>query len=79
MNRVLGFQLDGEGWFRLVFVDGKCRAEAGEGPTDAAIRMKVEDAGLLLSGELNPIAAVMTGRVKISGDMKALAILQSLV
>ena len=78
MNRVLGFQLEGEGWFRLVIEDGRCRAEAGEGPTDAAIRMKAEDAARLLSGELDPIGAVMTGRVKISGDMKALAILQGL-
>lgn len=78
MNRSLGFQLEGEGWFRLVIEDGRCRAEAGEGPTDAAIRMKVEDAARLLSGELDPIRAVMTGRVKISGDMKALAILQGL-
>ncbi len=78
MNRTLGFQLDGEGWFRLVFEDGCCRAEAGEGPTDAAVRMKPEDASRVLSGELNPIAAVMTGRIKVSGDMKALMILQSL-
>jgi beta-glucuronidase len=78
MNRALGFQLEGEGWFRLLFEDGHCRAEAGEGSTDAAIRMTPEDAGRLLSGELNPIAAVITGRIKISGDMKSLAILQSL-
>ena len=78
MNRSLGFELDGEGWFRLVFEDGRCRAEAGEGPTDAAIRMKPDDASRVLSGELNPIAAVMTGRIKVSGDMKALMILQSL-
>ena len=78
LNRALGFQLEGEGWFRLLFEDGHCRAEAGEGPTDAAIRMKPEDASRILSGELNPIAAVMTGRIKITGDMKALMILQSL-
>jgi beta-glucuronidase len=79
MNRSLGFQLEGVGDYRLVIEDGHCHAEAGSGPTDAAIRLKPEDAIKLLNGELNAMAAFMTGKVKVSGDVKSLLILQSLV
>ena len=78
MNKSVAFHLAGEGVFRLVIEDGSCRAEAGDGPTDAAIHLKPADAVKLLSGDLNPMVAVMTGRVKISGDLKALAVLQGL-
>lgn len=78
MTCTIGFDLEGQGYYRLVIADGKAHAEAGEGPTDAAIRLKPDDAVKLISGQLSPIAAVMTGRVKISGDMRALAVLQSI-
>jgi hypothetical protein len=78
LTRSIGFNLEGEGVYRLVIENGICRAEAGEASTDAAVRLKPDDAIRLMNGELNPMAAVMTGRVKISGDLKALAILQSI-
>lgn len=78
LTRSIGFNLEGEGFYRLLVEDGHCRAEAGEGPTDATVQLKPADALKLFTGELNPMVAVMTGRVRISGDMKALAILQNL-
>jgi beta-galactosidase/beta-glucuronidase/putative sterol carrier protein len=78
LNRSLGFNLEGEGFYCLVLEDGHCRATAGEAATDATVQLKPADALKILSGDLNPMVAVMTGRVRISGDMKALAILQNL-
>jgi beta-glucuronidase len=78
VTRTVGFHLEDEGVYRLVIENGTCRAEAGDGPADATIQLKAKDAVRLMSGELNPMVAVMTGRVKVSGDLKALAILQSI-
>jgi|GEM_PF-6978 len=78
MDRVIGFNLEGAGFYRLIIAQGRARAEAGEAPTDASIRLKPDDAVKVISGELNPVMAVMTGRIKITGDMKALMILQSM-
>jgi putative sterol carrier protein len=78
MNKSVAFHLEGEGIYRLVIENGSCRAEAGDAPSDAVIHLKPEDAVRLISGDLNPMVAVMTGRVKISGDLKALAVLQGL-
>ena len=78
MNKSVAFHLEGEGIYRLVIENGSCRAEAGNAPSDAVIHLMPEDAVKLINGDLNPMVAVMTGRVKISGDLKALAILQGL-
>ena len=78
MNKSVAFHLEGEGIYRLVIENGSCRAEVGDAPSDASIHLKPDDAVKLISGDLNPMVAVMTGRVKISGDLKALAVLQGI-
>ena len=78
LNAVLKFDL-GEGrLYRFVFESGACRAEAGPGAGEATatVTMQAEDAMKLLRGELNPMVAYMTGKIKIAGDIRALMALQ---
>ncbi|WP_065334771.1 SCP2 sterol-binding domain-containing protein [Tritonibacter mobilis] len=38
-------------------------------PTDCTLRLSTENLKKLLRGQLNPMTAVMMGKIKISGDM----------
>lgn len=51
----------------IVLADGSASTEDRE--TDCAIRLSRENLGKLLSGKLNPMTGVMTGKMKISGDL----------
>jgi putative sterol carrier protein len=42
------------------------------------MQTKLEDAVQMFTGQLNPMVAVMTGKVKLSGDAQAFLILQDL-
>lgn len=46
---------------------------------DCTIIISPENFGKLISGDLNPMMAVMTGKVKIKGDMGVAMKLQSLL
>jgi len=48
----------------------------GDGDATATIAMKLEDAVKLMSGKLNPMIAMTTGKIKVSGDIKVLMLLQ---
>ena len=68
-----------EGVYRLVLAaDGSCRAKEGDGPATATLKMRAEDAAKLLSGQLNPMIAFATGKIKTEGDVRALMVLQGL-
>ena len=73
----LKFDLGDDGVYRIVIADGRCHAEQGDGDATATIAMKLEDAVKLMSGKLSPMIAVTTGKLKVSGDVKALMILQN--
>ncbi|MCD6289419.1 MAG: beta-glucuronidase [Anaerolineae bacterium] len=75
----LKFDVKEMGIYRLIVGDGMCRVEQGDGEAAATIAMSAEDAMKLLRGEINPMVAVMTGRIRISGDIKALMLLQDLL
>ncbi|MBN1581642.1 MAG: beta-glucuronidase [Anaerolineae bacterium] len=77
--RTLKFDLGSEGIYRLIIdAEGKCRVEKGDGEAAATVKMKAETATRLMTGKLNPMAAMTTGQIKIEGDMRALMILQSI-
>lgn len=79
LNSVIEFRLGEEETYRLVFVAGACHAEAGpgQGPATVTLTIKPEDAEKLLKGELNAMAALMSGRIKVAGDVTALMALRS--
>ncbi len=54
----------------VVIDDGKCTVHEGLAPkADVSIAMKDDHLVALLKGELNGMTALMTGKLKIEGDM----------
>ncbi len=65
-----------------IFIDGtgdKNEVSAEDKEADCTITTSIETLGKLTSGELNPMMAVMGGKVKIKGDMGLAMKLQSLL
>ena len=72
------FMLDGN----AVYIDGtgeKNVVSAEDKEADCTISTSIETLGKLTSGDLNPMMAVMSGKVKIDGDMGLAMKLQSLL
>ena len=78
LTKTLKFNLGVEGIYRLIFTEGRTHVESGDGEADAAMEVKSEDALKILTNKLNPVVAVMTGKIKLSGDAQAFLILQDL-
>ncbi len=62
--------LDGTGASNVVSLDNK--------EADCVVSVAYDDFMALIKGDLNPMMAVMTGKVKIKGDMGVAMKLQSL-
>lgn len=65
-----------------LFVDGtgdKNVVSAEDNEADCTITTSVETLQKVKSGDLNPMMAVMSGKIKISGDMGLAMKLQSLI
>jgi putative sterol carrier protein len=81
VNLSIQFELSGDNggqWFVKV-ADGQ--VDSGEGTIEspkATIRMDGNDYVAMTSGELNPMAAFMSGKVKVEGDLGSVMQLQSL-
>ncbi len=61
----------------LVSADGKVSND--DLPADCTVSVKLSDLLDVMSGKLNPMTAMMFGKVKISGDMSVAMNLQSLL
>jgi putative sterol carrier protein len=72
---ILQFDLTGEhgGEWVVEIADGNCTARPGdtEEPT-ATIRTSAQDFISLFTGDLNAVAAYMSGRVKVAGEVTAI-------
>lgn len=63
-----------------LFVDGPNNAASNEDkPADATINVDFEDFKALAQGQLDPMQAFMSGKVKVDGDMSVAMKLQSLL
>ena len=51
----------------LILRDGGVTTE--DGPTDCTLKISKENLGKLLTGKLNAMTGVMTGKLKASGDL----------
>lgn len=72
IHALLQFSLSGEGGgdWGVTIDDGKVTAVPGQlAKPQLIIKASGADALRLMHGELNPVGAFMTGRVKIVGDM----------
>lgn len=78
LGGTLKFVLDGN----PIFIDGSGDTNEVSGEdkeADTTITTSIETLMKLQSGDLNPMMAVMTGKVKIGGDMGLAMKLQSLL
>ena len=64
----------------VIVVDGASHPSSvdnADRATDCTITLRVDTLGEMLSGELNPTTAFMTGRIQVSGDIGVALKLQS--
>lgn len=82
MDATIQFDLSGEagGLYWLKIADGK--GEAGEGAVDnpsMTLKADADDWVAVTRGELNPMQAFMSGKLKVQGDMGLAMKLQNLL
>ena len=78
LNNSYLFEIEGAGIWKVDVADGKVNVTEGDGDADVTIRASEETFRAIASGEQNPTAAFMTGKLKIDGDMGAALKLQKL-
>ena len=78
MSIVFDLSGDGGGQWTLTVADGAANVEKGAGadPT-ATLKMAASDYQAMATGNLNPMTAFMTGKVKVEGDLSAVMKMQS--
>ncbi|MBT3336946.1 MAG: beta-glucuronidase [Anaerolineae bacterium] len=76
LTTTLKFDFHDEGIYRLIIKKGACHIEPGDGEATATMRIKWKDAQKLFAGKLDPMVAIMTGKIKSEGDARAFMILQ---
>lgn len=77
LGKTLKFDFGGQ----QIFIDGngdKNQVSDQNNPADCTINMSMEDFQRLIAGQLNPMNAVMSGKIKIDGDMSVAMKLQGL-
>lgn len=62
----------------VIVIDGSSISTT-DAPADCTIRLSLSDFEDLLSGDLDPMTAFMTGKLKVEGDMSVAMALQSLL
>lgn len=82
LNFSIAFDLSGDGggqWYATI-ADGKL--DTGKGSIDnptATLSMDADDFAAMSKGELNPMMAFMSGKIKVDGDLNSVMKFQSLV
>ena len=62
----------------VIVIDGSTISTT-DGPADCTVKLSLDDLKDLISGDLNPTMAFMTGKIKIEGDMSVAMALSSLM
>ena len=81
MNATIQFDLSGTGGgtWAVAVADGKCSVNDGAAASPTlTIAMEADDFMALTKGELNPMSAFMSGKIKLQGDMGLAMKFQSL-
>lgn len=74
-DRSVKFDTGGDG---VILIDSTSISTT-DGPADCTIRLSLSDFEDLLAGELDPMSAFMTGKIKVEGDMSVAMALQQLL
>lgn len=78
VNNSYLFDIEGEGQWKVDVRDGNVSVSEGGGDADVTIAASAEDFDKIVSGDMNPTTAYMSGKLKIKGDMGAAMKLQKL-
>jgi putative sterol carrier protein len=78
MNNSYVFAIDGAGTWTVRVGDGGVTVDEGDTGGDCTISASAETFERIVSGEQNPTAAYMSGKLKVKGDMGAAMKLQKL-
>lgn len=82
VDLTIAFELSGEGggqWYATI-ADGKL--DSGKGSVEdpsATLSMDADDFAAMSKGDLNPMMAFMSGKIKVDGDLNSVMKFQSLV
>ena len=74
-DRSVKFDTGGDG---VILIEGNSISTI-DGPADCTIKLSLGDLEDLVSGELNPTSAYMTGKIKVEGDMSIAMQLQQFI
>jgi len=77
LGNTLKFDFGGES----LFIDGtgnSNQVSASDGDADCTVQLTMDDFQALVNGDLNPMSAFMSGKLKIDGDMGVAMKLQNL-
>jgi putative sterol carrier protein len=78
MNNSYLFDVEGEGQWKVDVHDGHVHVSEGGSDADVTITTSGENFEKIVSGDMNPTTAYMSGKLKIKGDMGAAMKLQKL-
>ena len=79
MNNTYVFDIEGAGTWTVAVDDGQIHVTEGDGGGgDCTISASAENFERIVSGEQNPTAAYMSGKLKVKGDMGQAMKLQKL-
>lgn len=62
----------------VIVIDGASISTA-DAPADCTIKISLDDLESLISGDLNPTMAFMTGKIKVEGDMSVAMALSQVI
>jgi putative sterol carrier protein len=80
IEHIYVFDIAGEGRWQVQIHDGKLTvAEGADGDGDVTFSMSAETFDRITDRKQNPMLAYMTGKVKVSGDIKAATDLQNIL
>jgi putative sterol carrier protein len=78
MNNSYLFDIEGEGQWKVDVHDGHVHVTEGTSDADVTITTSADNFEKIVSGDMNPTTAYMSGKLKIKGDMGAAMKLQKL-
>lgn len=82
LNMTVQFDLSGDGggqWYASI-KDGAMDVNQGSADSpQATLKMDADDFAQMSSGDLNPMMAFMSGKIKVDGDLNSVMKFQSLV